>query len=100
VRVVWSPLAITRAAEAAGYIAQDRPGAAERWVKNLFDTVRSLSRFPERGRQVPEVGRSDIREILYGEYRVIYRVEARRIAILTVRHGRRQFDVNELAPAD
>jgi toxin ParE1/3/4 len=100
VRVVWSPLAITRAAEAAGYIAQDRPAAAERWVRALFETVRSLSRFPERGRQVPEVGRPDIREIFHGEYRIIYRLDARRIAILTVRHGRRQFDPKDLPEVD
>ena len=35
-RVVWSPLAIERAAEAATYIAQDNPVAARRWVDGLF----------------------------------------------------------------
>ena len=40
---------------------------------------------------VPEVGRAEIREVLYGQYRVIYRLEEKRLFILTVRHQRRQF---------
>jgi len=96
-RVVWSPLAIERAAEAATYIAQDNPIAARRWVDGLFAAAATLSRLPERGRLVPELRRADVRELLLGSYRLVYRVEARRVAILTVRHLRRRFDPEELA---
>lgn len=95
-RVVWSPLAIERAAEAARYIARERPGTAEQWVTDLFATVGTLTKFPERGRRVPEVDRPDLRELLFGGYRVVYRVEAKRVSVLTVRHGRRLFDPSEV----
>jgi plasmid stabilization system protein ParE len=88
VRVVWSPLAIERAAEAATYIAQDSPAAARRWVDGRFASAGALSRMPERGRLVPELRRPDVRELLYGNYRIVYRLESRRVAILTVRHLR------------
>jgi plasmid stabilization system protein ParE len=94
-RVTWSPLAIDRAAEAAAYIAKDSPTAARRWVDELFKAAASLARLPERGRRVPELPRPDLRELLFGNYRIVYRIEPRRIAILTVRHLRRRFD-----PAD
>jgi toxin ParE1/3/4 len=97
VRVVWSPLAVERAAEAATYIAQDSPAAARRWVDGLFGTAGTLSRLPERGRLVPELQRPDVRELLYGNFRIVYRVEPRRVAILTVRHLRRRFDPAEIA---
>jgi plasmid stabilization system protein ParE len=45
---------------------------------------------------VPEANRQDIREIQYHGYRVIYRLDAKRLLILTVRHSRRQFDVDDL----
>ncbi len=45
---------------------------------------------------VPEAGRPDIREVLYRDHRVIYRLESRRVAILTVRHARRMFDSREV----
>jgi toxin ParE1/3/4 len=96
-RVVWSPLAIERAAEAAAYIAKDSPAAARRWVDDLFAAVATLASLPERGRRVPEFPRPDVREILFGSYRVVYRIEARRVAVLTVRHLRRRFDPDEVA---
>ena len=96
-RVVWSPLAIERGAEAAAYIAKDRPAAARRWVDDLFAAVATLAGLPERGRRVPEFPRPDVREILFGSYRVVYRIEGRRVAVLTVRHLRRHFDPDEVA---
>ena len=96
-RVVWSPLAIDRAAEAAAYIAKDSPVAARQWVDDLFAAVATLARLPERGRRVPDLPRPDVRELLLGNYRVVYRIEPRRIAVLTVRHLRRRFDPGESA---
>lgn len=95
-RVVWSPLAVERAAEAAAYIAQNSPAAARKWVEGLFAIAATLTRLPERGRPVPELRRSDVRELFYGDYRIVYRVEPRRAAILTVRHLRRRFDPREV----
>lgn len=62
----------------------------------LFETVEGLSELPRQGRVVPEVGREDVRELLVGNYRVIYRVEERVVNILTVRQGRRLLDLSEL----
>ncbi len=90
-RVAWAPLALDRAEEAARFIAADRPAAAAKWIDGLFDAVAKLSAFPDNGRMVPEVGRSEIREVLYGKYRVVYRLEEKRLFVLTVRHQRRHF---------
>jgi len=38
---------------------------------------------------VPEVGREDIREFIVQGYRIIYRVLADEVEILTVHHGAR-----------
>lgn len=82
----WSPLAIDRLSEVAKYIALDNPVAAERWVNKVFAQVEQLSDFPERGRMVPEVGDKSIREIISGNYRIIYRLRNREVSILTLRH--------------
>ncbi len=95
-RVTWAPLALERAVEIATYIAEDSPGAATTWLTGLFNATKSLAEFPERGRRVPELNRPEYREFIYGNYRVIYRVESRRIAIVTVRHGRRLLDEAEI----
>ena len=82
-RVTWSALAEERALEAVDYIAQDRPQAAAAWLEELLERVARLDRFARRGRVVPEIGRSTVREIWHAPYRVIYRVDASRVVILT-----------------
>jgi len=88
VKIIWSPLAIDRVTEIAEYIAQDNPSAATKWVENLFKKVQLLKSSPKSGRMVPETHREDIRELIYGNYRIIYRAEKNKIAVLTVRHGK------------
>ncbi|MBN1351100.1 type II toxin-antitoxin system RelE/ParE family toxin [candidate division KSB1 bacterium] len=86
-RIIWSPRAIERIAEIAEYIAGDNPSAAGKWIDAIFDRVKTLEKFPEIGRMVPEANRKKIRELLFKSYRIIYRHDEEQISILTVRHG-------------
>ena len=95
-KVIWAPRAIARASEIAAYIAAERPGAAAKWVDAVFAAVATLRSHPRRGRKVPEVNRPEVRELLHGAYRIIYRQDLRRVVVLTVRHARRQWDPTEL----
>lgn len=94
--IVWSPLAVERASEIADYIACDKPSAAEKWIKTIFSKVEQLETSPEIGRIVPEIGNDRFREILYGNYRIIYRIEAERISVLTIRHGKQILPIKEI----
>src|SRR3989338_7523721 len=91
-RVIWAARAIARAAEIAQYIAADRPGAAAAWVEQVFAKAATLGRHAGRGRRVPEVDRDEIRQVLHGKYRIIYRIDPKRVVVLTVRHTRQQWD--------
>jgi toxin ParE1/3/4 len=97
-KLVWSPLALKRVNEIADYIAEDDPEAARLWLVDIFGAVERLGDWPESGRVVPEVGRKNIREVLHGKYRVVYRVEAKQVSILTVRHGRQILPLEEVKP--
>lgn len=95
-KVIWSPQAIDRAVEQAEHIALDKPGAAGNWLSELFALAEGLADFPELGRVVPELGRPEYRELSYGRYRVIYRLEGEQVSVLTVRHSRMLFDRSEI----
>jgi len=95
-KIIWSPLAIDRVAEVASYIAKDKPTAAGNWVDTIFSKVESLESFPKLGRIVPEINKDQYREIIYGNYRIVYRLEEKRISILTVRHGKQLLPVEEI----
>jgi len=85
-----------RAGEALEVMMRARPAAAAAWLERVLAGVHALGQFPHRGRMVPELARQDIREILQRPYRVLYRVDAKRVVILTVRHMRRAFDSSEV----
>ncbi|MCI5130983.1 MAG: type II toxin-antitoxin system RelE/ParE family toxin [Candidatus Electrothrix sp. EH2] len=99
-KIIWSPLAIERAAENARYIASDNPTAAQDWLDTIFAEVELLRSSPKIGRMVPEIRQEDFREIILGNYRIIYRIEEKSISILTVRHGRQILPVEELSASE
>ncbi|KUG22119.1 death on curing protein, doc toxin [hydrocarbon metagenome] len=87
-KIIWSPLAIDRASEIAEYIALDKSAAANKWITTVFSKVEKLASSPESGRVVPEIGNEQFRELIYGNYRIIYRIEKKQVLILTIRHGK------------
>ena len=95
-RIQWSPLAVDRVGEIADYIARDDPVAADRWARSVFARVKQVKDFAKSGRYVPEVNRKDIRELVYGNYRIIYRIETRVISILTVRHFKQILPIEDI----
>ncbi len=85
-KIFWTEQAVEKLEVFADYIALDKPIAALKWVESIQDSVNKLEKFPEIGRVVPEIKRADIRELIEGNYRIIYRLETTRISILTIRH--------------
>jgi toxin ParE1/3/4 len=94
--IIWSPMAIDRASEIADYIAQDKPSAAEKWIKSVFSKVEQLKSSPKIGRIVPEIGNEHFRELIYRNYRIIYRIEEAQISVLTIRHGKQILPISEI----
>jgi toxin ParE1/3/4 len=95
-KIIWSPLAIDRASDIAHYIAKDKPSAAEKWVDTVFLKVEQLVSSPEIGRKVPEINDGRFRELIYGNYRSIYRIEEGQISILTIRHGKQILPITDI----
>jgi plasmid stabilization system protein ParE len=59
-------------------------------TKLFFLGAEVLEEYPYRGRIVPEIGSSTIRQLLCGHYRIIYEVlKEDKVGILTVHHQSR-----------
>lgn len=97
-KAIWSPLAVDQARDIAAYIALDKPSAAEKWIEGIFDSVDRLIDFPQSGRVVPEIKRNDIREIVQGSYRVVYKIQETQILVLLVKSYRQNLKENEIQP--
>jgi plasmid stabilization system protein ParE len=94
-RVVWSPLALDKLETTAKFIALDKPSAADKWVNDVFDHIDLLGSQPEMGRAVPELLSSSYREIIFGSYRIIYKIE-NEIKILTLRNSRQLLSLGDI----
>lgn len=89
VRLEWNERALDDLKEIHEYIARDSPNFANLFVKKVYETVQKLKDFPEIGRIVPEMDNPAIRELIFQNYRIIYRNNVENVEILTIIHGSR-----------
>ena len=87
--IKWTEQALDDAESIASYIARDSFFYAQAHAQRIFETVKRLEHFPESGRIVPEINKSEIREIILGNYRIIYRYRNNIVEIITVYHASR-----------
>ena len=92
----WTEQALCDVEAIAIYIARDSSFYAQTFAQKIFDSVQRLEIFPESGRVVPELAQQNIREIILGNYRIIYRLKNNSVEILTVYHSSRLLNKNSI----
>ena len=86
-RVHWTRTAIEHLLAIYGQIEKDSPAYAQRMSDRLTGRSEQIAAFPMSGRMVPEYEASDIREVIEGPYRIIYRIKPDQVDVLAVVHG-------------
>ena len=78
-----------RRTQCVQHIAQESGDwpAAWKWEDDVFEAVSHLEDFPLSGSVVREFGRANIRKVLLGDYRIIYRMKDDIPEIISIRHG-------------
>ena len=89
VQIKWTNRALNDLREIHEFIAKDSPRYAQIQIEKIQKAVSNLAVFPSLGRQVPEFPHLPYREVLVGNYRVLYREEEKRVLVMSVVHGRR-----------
>jgi len=90
VKIVWTDKAIDDLDDIGHYIAIDSEKYAKIVVNRLFKAVDILECHPRIGRMVPEFNDENIRELINGNYRIVYTVKNQfQIDILTIHHSAR-----------
>jgi toxin ParE1/3/4 len=89
-KINWTEPALEDLEAIQAYIARDSGFYARQFIERIFDATAKLESFPEIGRRVPEAeDRSDIRELIFQGYRIIYLIQPKHITIITIIHGSR-----------
>ena len=97
VKVVWTEKALTDLEDIGDYISKDSIKYAKLTLEKLISTAAIIAINPYIGRIVPEKNDKSIREIIKGNYRVIYQISSETaVFILTVFHSARLLTENEI----
>ncbi len=86
--IKWTTQALEDIENIADYIAKDSPYFASVQVERFLSATEQLLNQPTSGRIVPEIKNPQIRELITGNYRIIYRIlSENRVDILTIHHS-------------
>ena len=90
VAIIWTEYALEDLKLIHEYISKDSKVYADRQVEKIIKRVDQVSNFPKSGRIVPEFSTESLRELIEGNYRIIYRISSDKIAIVRIHHAARQ----------
>jgi len=85
-KLVWSRRAQNDLIGVGEFISRHAPDSARKHVQLLVERAKQAAQFPQAGRIVPEYGQEALREIIEGNYRIVYEVNTtqKTVTVLTV----------------
>ncbi len=92
-KVIWAPSALNDIESIAEYIERDSVDQAALFVTRIIEMTDRLAKFPESGRMIPEIKVRNCREIIYGAYRIMYRINKDELWITGIGHAARNLHV-------
>lgn len=74
------------------FISRDSTIYAVATSERVLDATERLREFPQLGRIVPEYEDPSIRELIVGNYRIVYRLRRKQVVIAAISHARRDLE--------
>ena len=85
VKINWTDSALEELANIGDHISRDSIKYAELTVSELFDYPDILEKYPKLGKKVEEYNEPNLRQLIKGSYRIIYKIISdEKIDIITV----------------
>ena len=95
--VIWSEPAKADLRSIHDFIALDSKYYAKKVTQDIREKADILSRLPNMGKKVTEVGEDNIKELSLYSYRIIYEIKTEElIEVLAVIHKRQDFTADDL----
>ncbi|MBC7082672.1 MAG: toxin ParE1/3/4 [Bacillota bacterium] len=87
----WSPRAAVDLENICEYVAKDSEHYAKVLAQGIMETVETLGDFPLSGRVVPEYNVRELRERIFQNFRIVYRLRSKDnteiVEIVAICHG-------------
>lgn len=85
-KIAWTEDAISSLEDVAKHISEDSVFYASNFAKKILVLVEKLKDFPSIGRIVPEYNDPEIRELIYQNYRIVYKISEKVVYLLLITH--------------
>ncbi len=85
-KIAWTEDAVSSFENVVKYISEDSVFYASNFAKKILVLVEKLKDFPSMGRIVPEYRNPEIRELIYQNYRIVYKISGEVIYLLLITH--------------
>ena len=92
-KIRWSPKAADNFEEICNFIGKDSEFYASMLAKKINSIIKNIPLFPESGRIVPEYQDKSLREKIFQNYRIVYRIKGDFIEIAAISHCARQLNI-------
>ncbi len=97
VTIEWTEISTEDLKEIFDFIAEDSIRYATITSNKIYQRAQVVAQNPYVGRMVPEYNEKSIREVIEGNYRIIYRVKnSQQVDILRVYHSARLLKIKDL----
>jgi addiction module RelE/StbE family toxin len=91
VQIIWTELALYELKHIKEYISFDSVFYAKNVVQKIRNKTKLLKQFPKRGGIIPEINIENYRQLIEGNYRIMYKISGDKVYILSIFHGARDF---------
>ena len=91
VNISWSQLALDDLKNIHAYIALDSQYYATNFIDKLVKKIKLLEKYPSSGRIVPEFENAEIRELIEGKNRIVYKLGESEVTILRIQNFAKLF---------
>jgi len=90
VRLNWTEQASSDLKSIYDFISVNSPSFAKVYIQRIKNKTTLLKDRPKLGRVVPEFDKIELRELIFGNYRIVYKIiSEEQLDILTIHHSAR-----------
>ena len=99
-RVIWAEPALQDLDQIADYIALDKPDAARKLVRTVFEKIELLEQFPDMCPVPHDLPDSRYRHLIVGPLRIFYRIDADVVFAVYVMRSERDLRLVDIQERD
>ena len=90
-KIIWTEPAVDDIENIKLYISKDSEQYAIAFIERIIESIEKLGKHPKMGRVVPEENDESLREIIIGNFRIMYQIDKDAVLIMTIIHGSMDF---------